>query len=53
MKDTWDRVCVDTAEEGALGCDGDRTPTGVGRLHCVYVCVCVSAIGQSSTVSVS
>ena len=37
----WDRVCVDTAEEGALGCDGDRTPTGVGRLHCVYVCVCV------------
>ena len=40
MKDTWDRVCVDTAEEGALGCDGDRTPTGVGRLHCVCVCVC-------------
>ena len=28
MKDTWDRVCVDTAEEGALGCD-EITPFGV------------------------
>ena len=43
MKDTWDGVCVDTAEEGALGCDGDRIPAGVVRFHCVCVCLLSNA----------
>ena len=45
MKDTWDGV-VDTTEEGALGCDGDRIPARVVRSTmcvCVCVCVCVTA----------